>query len=277
MRIAAIQLRVDDAEPPASRIDRALALVSAQRGADLVVLPELWLPGAFAASKYRACAAPLPGEVVEALAQRARELSAHVLAGTFVEQAGDALYNTAVLLSPQGVIVHTYRKLHLFGFDTGEALVFSPGEDASTYAMPGLTTMAMTTCYDLRFPELYRRFVDDGAELFVIPTGWPTARLDHWQLLTRARAVENQVYLIGCNQVGNQEGIELAGHSVVVDPWGRVVAEAGADEEVLALDIDLASVAKTRAAFPILADRRLGLPAPTRRDRRNGGNSPQSV
>lgn len=266
MRIAAIQLRVDDAEPPGPRIERALSLLSEQRGADLVVLPELWLPGAFAISGYRASASALPGKVVDAIGVQARELGAHVLAGTFVEQDGDALYNTAVLLSPQGKIVHTYRKMHLFGFDQGEAVVLTAGTGASPYPMPGLATMAMTTCYDLRFPELYRRFVDQGAELVVIPTGWPAARIDHWQLLTRARAVENQVFLVGCNQVGTQEGIELAGHSVVVDPWGRVVAQAGTGEQVLTVDIDMADVEKTRADFPVLRDRRLGLPEPIRQN-----------
>ena len=89
--------------------------------------------------------------------------------------------------------------------------------------------LGVTTCYDLRFPELYRLFVDQGAEMFVIPTGWPAARLDHWQVLTRARAIENQVFLLGCNQVGTQEGVELGGHSVVIDPWGRVLAEGGTE------------------------------------------------
>ena len=118
----------------------------------------------------------------------------------------------------------------------------------------------MTTCYDVRFPELYRLFVDQGAEIVVIPTGWPAARLEHWQILTRARAIENQVFLIGCNQVGTQEGVQLAGHSVVIDPWGRVLAEGGVNEEIITVDIDPALVAKTRAEFPVLRDRRLGPP-----------------
>ncbi len=118
----------------------------------------------------------------------------------------------------------------------------------------------MTTCYDLRFPELYRLLLDEGAQLIVVPAGWPAARLEHWLLLLRARAVENQLFVIGCNQVGMQEGVELAGHSAVVDPWGRILAEAAADEEVLTVDLDLALVAKIRDEFPVLRDRRFGLP-----------------
>jgi len=262
MRIAAIQLRVDDAEPAADRIPRAAALVREQAGADLVVLPELWVPGAFGLSGFEASASALPGPAVSAIAGAARDIGAHVLAGTFIELSAGRHHNTAVLLSPRGEIVHTYRKTHLFGFSEGESRLLTAGDDVSTYAAPGLTTLAMTTCYDLRFPELYRIFVDGGAELIVVPTGWPALRLDHWQVLTKARAIENQVFLVGCNQVGTQEGVALAGHSVVVDPWGNVLAEAGTGEEVLAVDVDLALVAKTRADFPVLRDRRLGLPAP---------------
>jgi predicted amidohydrolase len=264
MRINAIQLRVDDAEPQRARIERVAAMVREQRGADLVVLPELWVPGAFGYRGFDESASALPGVAVSAIADAAREIGAHVLAGTFVERSEGNLYNTTVLLSPQGGIVHTYRKVHLFGFDSGEATVLTAGADTSCYPMPGFTTLAMTTCYDLRFPELYRLFVDQGAELIVVPTGWPAARLEHWQVLTRARAIENQAFVVGCNQVGRQEGVELAGHSVVIDPWGNVLVEAGRDEELLAVDVDLAQVAKTRAEFPVLRDRVLGLPAPTR-------------
>lgn len=263
MRVAAIQLRVDDSEPAASRVGRAVSLVRAQAGADLVVLPELWVPGAFGYRGYAASAAELPGPAVSAIADAAREIDAHVVAGTFIEDDAGRWHNTAVLLSPQGEIAHTYRKVHLFGFDSGEATVLAAGDDVSVGSIDG-TRFGMTTCYDLRFPELYRNFVDQGAELLIIPTGWPTARLEHWRVLTRARAIENQVFLVGCNQVGAQEGVELAGHSVIVDPWGEVLAEAGADEEVLTVDIDLAAVAKTRADFPVLRDRKLGLPPPSR-------------
>lgn len=264
MRVAVLQLRVDDSEPQSSRIERAVALVRAQAGADLVVLPELWVPGAFAYSGYDESASALPGPAVSAIAGAAREINAHVVAGTFIEDDDGRRHNTAVLLSPRGDIIHTYRKVHLFGFDSGEAKTLVAGDEVLVGSIDGVR-FGMTTCYDLRFPELYRIFVDQGAELLVIPTGWPTRRLAHWQVLTCARAIENQVFLIGCNQVGMQEGIELAGHSVVIDPWGQVLAEAGDGEAVLNLDIDLSLVAKTRAEFPVLRDRKLGLlPSPRR-------------
>jgi predicted amidohydrolase len=261
VRVALLQLRVDDSEPASTRIARVLDLVRAQAGADLVVLPELWVPGAFGYSGYEASATALPGEMIDALSLVAREIGAHVLAGTVIERARDVLHNTAVLIGPVGDIVHTYRKVHLFGFDHGEATFLTAGDIVSTYALPEFTTLGMTTCYDLRFPELYRLLLDEGAQLIVVPAGWPAARLDHWLLLLRARAVENQLFVIGCNQVGQQEGVELAGHSAVVDPWGRIIAEAGTDEEVLTVDLDLALVGKIRDEFPVLRDRRFGLPA----------------
>lgn len=262
MRIAAIQLSVNDGEPFEPRISRALSLVRAQRGTDLVVLPELWVPGAFGYSGYEASASDLDSGVVASVAEAARSLGAYVVAGTFIERSEGRLYNTGVLLSPSGSIVHTYRKMHLFGFSGGEADLLAAGSSVSVGAV-GSTPAAVTTCYDLRFPELYREFVNLGAELFVIPTGWPAARLEHWRVLTRARAIENQVFLVGCNQVGTQEGVELGGHSVVVDPWGQVLAEAGTCEEVLSVEIDLGLVAKIREEFPVLRDRRLGLRPPT--------------
>ena len=262
MRIAAIQLRVDDTEPVASRIPRVAALVRAQAGADLVVLPELWVPGAFAYSGFEATANKLGAGAMAEIAAATREIGSYVLAGTYIERRGDELHNTAVLLSPSGEIVHTYRKIHLFGFDRGEATVLTAGDNWTVATLPQLPVLGMTTCYDLRFPELYRQFVDQGAELIVVPTGWPASRLEHWRVLSRARAIENQVFFIGCNQVGRQEGVELAGHSVVIDPWGELLAEAGTGEEVLTVDIDVAMVAKTRSDFPVLRDRKLGLPVP---------------
>jgi predicted amidohydrolase len=261
LRVALLQLRIDDSEPASARVDRVVALVRTQTGADLVVLPELWVPGAFAYHGYKASATELPGAVLGEISLAAREIGAHVLAGTVIERDGGELHNTAVLIGPAGDIVHIYRKVHLFGFDHGEATVLTPGDVVATYPLPGFTTLGMTTCYDLRFPELYRLLLDEDAQLIVVPAGWPAARLDHWLLLLRARAVENQLFVIGCNQVGMQEGVELAGHSVVVDPWGRIVAEAGTDEEVLTVELDLALVAKIREEFPVLRDRRFGLPA----------------
>ena len=117
--------------------------------------------------------------------------------------------------------------------------------------------LALSTCYDLRFPELFRTQVDDGSQLFLVAAAWPLARLEHWQLLLRARALENQSFLLACNAAGRQGEVELAGRSAVVDPWGTVLAEAGTGPQTLTLDVDPDLATRARKEFPALADRRL--------------------
>jgi predicted amidohydrolase len=257
MRIHAVQLRTDLSEANENRIERATALVRAQRGADLVVLPELWVQGGFAFRTFADTAEPLDGPIVAALSKAAKDVGSWVHGGSIVERAEDGrLYNCSLLLRPDGGLEATYRKVHLFGFSGGETTVLTAGTDVVTADMDGLT-VALATCYDLRFPELFRKFVDMGAELFLLPAAWPAPRIGHWSLLARARAVEDQAYVVACNGSGEQDGLRLGGRSLVIDPWGVVLAEAGDDEQVLVVDVDPALVAKTRTDFPVLADRRL--------------------
>ncbi len=259
MRVHGIQLESAVSEAPADRVERALDLVRSQRGADLVVLPELWVQGGFAFGTFAATAEPLDGPLVRRLGDAARDLGAWLHGGSVVERAADGrLHNTSVLFRPDGSLAAVYRKIHLFGFAGGETTVLTAGDEVVTTELAGTTT-GMATCYDLRFPELFRAFVDRGAELVLLPSAWPTPRIAHWSLLTRARAIEDQSYVVAVNGCGDQGGLRLGGRSVIVDPWGAVLAEAGDDEEVLVADLDLAHVATVRADFPVLADRRVGV------------------
>lgn len=131
------------------------------------------------------------------------------------------------------------------------------GEDLVTVALP-MTTLGLATCYDLRFPELFRGLIDAGAETLVVAAGWPERRRAHWTLLAQARAVENQAYVLAVGCAGTHAEVPQAGHSLVVDPWGEVLAEAGGGEEVLTVEFDVAKVAATREQFPALKDRCLG-------------------
>ncbi|MFF7022501.1 carbon-nitrogen family hydrolase [Streptomyces klenkii] len=260
MRASLIQINVDPAEPVAERRDRAAALVREQAGSDLVVLPELWHVGAFAFESFAVEAEPLDGPTARAMSSAALDAGVWLHAGSIVERgAGGDLFNTSLVFSPGGELVRTYRKIHRFGFDKGEAVLMAAGTEPVTVALPGAMA-GLATCYDLRFPELFRALVDGGAQMFVVPAGWPERRRAHWSLLARARAVENQAYVLACGTAGTHAGVEQAGHSVVVDPWGDVVGEAGAGEEVLAVDLDLARVARVRDEFPALKDRVLGVP-----------------
>ncbi|MET8342832.1 carbon-nitrogen family hydrolase [Streptomyces microflavus] len=263
MRASLIQIAVDPDESVEARRQRAASLVVAQRGSDLVVLPELWPVGACAYTVFEEEAEPLRGPTHEVMAKAAAEAGVWLHAGSFVERAPDGtLYNTTLVFAPDGERSAVYRKIHRFGFDKGEAVMMGAGEELVTVALPQ-TTLGLATCYDLRFPEQFRGLVDAGAETLVVAAGWPERRRAHWTLLAQARAVENQAYVLAVGTAGTHADIAQAGHSIVVDPWGEVLAEAGSDEEILTVEFDPAKVGATREQFPALKDRRLGLAPPS--------------
>ncbi|MFF2021793.1 carbon-nitrogen family hydrolase [Streptomyces sp. NPDC058171] len=268
MRASLIQTGPDDAESIEERRERVAALVREQGGrrgeradpVDLVVLPELWTVGAFSFASFDAAAEPLQGPTHEAMAKAASDAGVWLHAGSIPERDPDGtLYNTSLVFAPDGSLAASYRKIHRFGFDRGEAVLMGAGEELVTVALPGLT-LGLATCYDLRFPELFRGLVDRGADALVIPAGWPERRRAHWSLLARARAVENQSFVLACGSAGEHAGVAQAGHSAVFDPWGEVLGELpDAQEAVLTVDVDPGQVATVRAEFPALKDRRLGV------------------
>jgi predicted amidohydrolase len=276
MRIAVIQLGYDDREPVADRVTRVAGLVRAQAGHDLVVLPELWAPGGFSYRNWEECAEQVDGPVAAAMSAAARDGGVMLHAGSIVERPADGvpgpegkdLWNTSLVFAADGSLVATYRKIHRFGFGQGEPLLMEAGDALSLVDVPyssksaGVARAALSTCYDLRFPELYRAQLDAGATLFVIPAAWPAARVRHWTLLAHARAIENQCVVVACNTAGTHAGVEMGGHSQIVLPTGDVVAMAGGDEQVLSVEVDMGVVADYRASFPVLRDRRLPLGSP---------------
>ncbi|GAB2734817.1 carbon-nitrogen family hydrolase [Streptomyces bullii] len=265
MRASLLQIAVDAGESVESRRRRVASLVREQAGADLVVLPELWTTGAFAYEDFGREAEPLEGPTYEVMAKAASDAGVWLHAGSIPERDPDGpLYNTSLLFSPSGEPAAVYRKIHRFGFDKGEAVLMGAGTELVTVRLPS-TTLGLATCYDLRFPELFRGLVDAGAETLVVPAGWPERRRAHWTLLAQARAVENQAFVLACGTAGTHAGVPQAGHSIVVDPWGEVLAQAGPGEEVLTVEFDPAKVTATREQFPALKDRVLGLEAPRRR------------
>jgi predicted amidohydrolase len=253
MRIALIQTEIDGSRPMAERVAGVAEQIAARAGDDLVLLPELWATGYFAFDDYAATAERLDGPLVTALGAAARAAGVTLHGGSMVERddAGH-LFNTSLLFDPSGALVHTYRKVHLFGYGSREQELLTPGDRVA-----GHGSLALSTCYDLRFPELFRAQVDGGSQLFLVAAAWPLSRLAHWQLLLRSRALENQSFLLACNAAGRQGTVELAGRSAIVDPWGEVVAEAGAGPAVVTAEIDPDLVVRSRKEFPALADRRL--------------------
>jgi len=265
VKVALVQLDCDpDREPHASREAAAVRVgEAAADGARLVVLPELWLHGGFDAEPWPKTAEPRGGETAAAMRQAAEAHGILLHAGSIVERASEGeFYNTSLVFGPEGQDLAVYRKIHRFGFDEGEAAFMSAGRDLVTFdvlddAAGRLTRVGLATCYDLRFPEMFRKLVDAGAQTVIIPAAWPARRREHWRILLQARAIENQVYVLACAAVGTQAGLDMSGHSMVIDPWGAILAEGGEGEQIIHADIDLALVDETRDRFPVLRDRRL--------------------
>ncbi len=256
MKVHAIQLRTDLNEPIEERVERAAALVAAQRRADLVILPELWVQGGFAFDRFAHTAQEIDGPAVTAMRNAAVASGIWLHTGSLVLRSpGGSLRNTALMIAPDGSIIAQYAKRHLFGFAGGEMTVLTAGDDLVTVDLPWFRA-GLSICYDVRFPEMYRALLDLGSEVFLIPAAWPERRIAHWSLLIRARAVENQAFVVACNGVGKQGDVDLGGYSAIIDPWGATLAEGGCDEEVLVADINSKLVAKTREIFPVLRDRR---------------------
>lgn len=256
MKVAAIQLHVTDEETPSTRMDAVSSLVQeeSERGADIVLLPEMWLPGYFGFDHYKEVAEELGGPMTDTLSALALGCGVHLCAGSVVERQSDRLYNSTLLFDRGGDLIVTYRKIHLFGYGTREQELLSRGDEVVTCHVAG-ATVGLSTCYDLRFPEIYRRMVDQGAEVFFVVAGWPFPRIDAWRCLSRARAIEDQAALVACNASGKQGGSTFAGSSMAYNAWGSCLGELDDRPGVLRCEIDADSVRTARADYPALRNR----------------------
>lgn len=252
MKIQLLQLSVTDCETPAQRLGRVLELLEREE-ADLTLLPELWYRGFFQFNQYEQGACETAGLVTQ-LSAKAAALGRWIHTGSFVEKEDGRLFNTSWLLNSRGEAAARYRKIHLFGFDSQEKQLLTPGREAVSVFTP-FGCLGLAACYDLRFPEQFRRMVDQGVCGFLISACWPAERLAHWRLFCQARAVENQAFLLACNCAGTHRGVRAAGHSLAVAPDGRILAEAGEEEEALTLTLDPEEPSRYRNAFSALADR----------------------
>ena len=242
---------------------RTLAVLAAERGAALIVLPEV-----FAWRGLRPAEVPsaIPGPVSDFLCNLAVELGVILVGGSFLERSPEdgKSHNTSLLIDAHGTIRGTYRKMHLFDVDlpgrvtVRESDARVPGADVVTVAT-ALGTIGMSICYDLRFPELFRRLARAGATIVTIPSAFTAyTGSAHWEPLLRARAIENQVYVIAPNQTGTSpHGFADHGHSMIVDPWGTIVAAAGDGEAVITAELDATLLARVRSEMPCLGHARL--------------------
>lgn len=254
--VALVQLECNDRESESDRILRGVDLANEAAGdVDIVVLPELWHAGAFHLEAIAETDPETAPHLVSELRKVAVRHGTWIHTGSYVEVVDGKRFNTSAVIDPDGHITATYRKIHLYGFGDGEAKVMTAGTDV-VLTPTALGSTGLSTCYDLRFPELYRQQVSQGAQGFIVTSGWPDSRIEHWRTLLRARAIENQAFVLACNAVGRHAGVSMGGHSAVVAPSGEVIAEGSAvREEVVTAAIDISTVAHYRATFPWLKDR----------------------
>jgi predicted amidohydrolase len=266
MKVAVVQM--NSGEDKAQNLETAEKLLAeaADRGAALAVLPEMF---AYLGRRggHRAAAEPIPGPISELMGGIARRRRIHVVAGSYFEAGpGESrLFNTSLAIDADGSVVGRYRKLHLFDVDVDgrsyrESDTIAPGQDV-VVAKLGDLPVGLTICYDLRFPEVYRRLGGLGARAIAVPSAFTLETgKDHWEVLVRARAVENQVFVLAAAQFGpHPPRNSCYGNAMIVDPWGTVLARAPYTETVLMADLDLGYQERVRRSLPSLAHRRIDL------------------
>jgi predicted amidohydrolase len=264
MRVAAVQM--SSGADMQRNVDDALALIerAAATGARLVMLPETWTCMGTVTQKVEA-AVPIPGHITDRLAEAARRHRIYLHCGSMYERAAaePRVYNTTALLGPDGDLIARYRKIHLYDVSIGEDVVsqesatVAPGDEQVVVGIDGIR-LGLTICYDLRFPELYRMLALEGADMVAVPAAFHAfTGKDHWEVLLRARAIENQFFVVAPNAWGRHpDGWQSYGRSTIVDPWGTVLATAPDGVGIAVADCDLEAMKRVRHDLPSLANRR---------------------
>ena len=224
---------------------------------DIIVLPETWNTGFMTGPDLLALADPDGRQMQERLSGWAKELHVNIVGGSVAIEEDGKIYNRTYVYNREGELVSTYDKMHGFS-PAKEDLYFTGGTQVHRFTLDGILCSS-ATCYDIRFPELIRKAALSGVELFFLPAQWPLLRLSHWKILNQARAIENQMFFCGVNGCGRIGKLPMAGHSVVVDPWGEIQLELEETEAVQTITIDLDVVADIRAKINVFRDRRPSL------------------
>ena len=257
MRIALAQFDVKSGETTSNLATASeYVTLAARRGANLVVLPELWSSG-YDLERCQMHAQTSQKKVLPALTEFSRRHHLYILGSVLKANARHEVFNSAVLLGPGDGPTRVYRKTHLFG-PMLENQFLTRGRTTPVFHLK-FGAFAVAICYDLRFPELFRKYALKGAQLVLLCAQWPVPRLEHWRTLVRARAIENQFFVVACNRVGSSQGTRFAGHSMIVDPWGNVLREGAGEPALITADIDFRAVNESRSEIPSLSDRQPAL------------------
>jgi omega-amidase len=258
LKVALLQMDITIGHPDANfaRAEKLMnEAMAVSEKPDVLVLPEMWNTG-YALERIRELS-DREGERTRAfISEFCRKHHVHVIAGSVADLEGrdGQVRNTTYSFNRQGELICSYSKIHLFRLMDEEKYLAS-GDQLGLLSIEGIEAGSLI-CYDIRFPELTRKMALAGAKVLFVPAEWPKPRLNHWRTLLIARAIENQMYVVACNRVGISGTTEFFGHSLVIDPWGEVIAEAGEEEGILRATLDLSQVEKVRGTIPVFADRR---------------------
>jgi len=252
VKVSIVQMDIALGDPKKSR-ETAISFIeeACRRGSNFVVLPELWTTG-YSLKNIRELAEPLDGTTNTMLLNICSKWKIYVI-GSIAELRGGKIFNTATILGPEG-IVGSYSKVHLFCL-MDEHKYFTPGDSCAVF-QTSFGKIGMIICYDIRFPELARKFALNGAQILFVSAEWPYPRVAHWELLLKARAIENQMFMVATNRVGSDDRNTFFGRSMVLDPMGEVLVEGDDTELILTCELDMDLVSKTRSLIPCFEDRR---------------------
>ncbi len=253
MKISLLQWNTiwEDPEANYELVKDLLETTCQQDHPDLVSLPELFATGF--TMNVDDLAEPPEGPTYEFLREMADEHDIF-LQGSSLQQAGKRGKNMVYIFSPEGEEIAQYAKIHPFSY-ADEDQYYEPGNTVVTVDILGFTVCPVI-CYDLRFPSMFQKAVRDGADLFLVPANWPTPRLDHWETLLRARAIENQSYVAAANRTGQGNDLEYPGHSMLIDPWGTVINVLQEEDSILTEEVDRSRLKEIRSSYPFLQDMR---------------------
>lgn len=271
LAVALIQADIEIGRPQANKAHLGDLMEKAVQGdpkPDLLVLPEMWNTG-YALEQIQEIADPGGEDTREWLSSFARKHGVMIVGGSAAVKIEDRIYNTMYAFDRTGRQIGEYSKLHLFRL-MDEEKHLTAGSELVKLELEGLTAGA-SICYDIRFPELARSLALDGAKMLIVPAEWPHPRLRHWRTLLAARAIENQMYVVACNRVGSSRGTDFFGHSLIIDPWGEIVAEGGETEEIVTGCVSPELVDEVRGRIPVFSDRRPEMYA----DRKQGADIDQ--
>ncbi|MGM0844884.1 MAG: carbon-nitrogen family hydrolase [Bacillota bacterium] len=256
LRIACLQIDIQYGKPEENRkiVTREFQrLFEKGEEHDVVVLPELWTTG-YDLTRLDEISDDEGKKSIEFLSRLSKKYNTNIVGGSVAKRSGENVTNTLYTFDRNGNLLGEYSKVHLFKL-MDEHHYLSAGNNSGAMTIEGVPSAAFI-CYDIRFPEWMRTHTTGGAEVLYVVAEWPLARVSHWRTLLLARAIENQCYIVACNRSGSDPNNEFAGHSMIIDPWGEIIAEAGEGIEVISAELDLDKVKQVRKQIPIFQDRR---------------------